>query len=66
MRLQKMALALTRHLTQQEIAERCGTTQPTISAIVRGARTDTSYAIGKKLESLHDKLIVRRGAGGRK
>lgn len=40
-------------LTQREIAERTGTTQATISKLIRGVITDVGYATGKRLEVLH-------------
>lgn len=40
-------------LTQQEVAMRIGTTQATISKLIRGIIADISYASGKQLEELH-------------
>lgn len=40
-------------MTQQEIAERCGSKQSTISEIYRGDTLDPRYALGVKLKRLH-------------
>ena len=49
-------------LTQQEVAEKIGTTQATISKLVRGVITDVGYATGKQLEALHRTKMRRRTA----
>lgn len=40
-------------MTQQQIADECGTTQPTISGIQRGERLRTSYEIGVAIDKLY-------------
>lgn len=47
-------------LTQQEIAQRIGTTQSTISKLIGGVISDVSYATGKRLEQLHRTRKIRQ------
>lgn len=50
-------------MTQQEIADRCGSKQSTISEIYRGDTADPRYALGEKLKKLH---AVKRRAIAKK
>lgn len=60
MTLQKMAKALLKNgMTQAGLAAKCGTTQPTISEIVNGKRTETSYSIGTRMRSLYEQMQAK-------
>lgn len=43
--------------TQARIAERCGTTQTTISDLLRGARKSTGFQIADAIRGLHTKEL---------
>lgn len=47
-------------LTQQQIAEHCGCSQPYISQLGRGIRSGPGFEVGTALKSLYDS---RRKAG---
>ena len=54
-----LAELLRTGLTQRVIAERVGTTQPTINRAAKGA--DVRYVTGKAIESLYSKLKKNAG-----
>lgn len=47
-------------LTQVEIANRVGCSQPTIAQLASGAQRDVRWTYGEKLRSLHRKVVGRR------
>ncbi len=47
-------------ITQQEIADRCGVSQSTISELKRGTITSPSFDFGTKLVALHKSHCGRR------
>ncbi|WLW64284.1 hypothetical protein RA224_12905 [Achromobacter aegrifaciens] len=47
-------------LTQVEIANRVGCSQPTIAQLASGAQRDVRWTYGEKLRSLHRKVVARR------
>lgn len=49
-------------LTQVEIANRVGCSQPTIAQLASGAQRDVRWTYGEKLRSLHRKVVGRRKA----
>lgn len=46
-------------MTQTEIAERVGSTQATVSKLIRGGISDISYATGKRMEALYEERARR-------
>jgi transcriptional regulator with XRE-family HTH domain len=57
---QLIADLLEAGMTQQEIADRCGSKQTTISEIARGVTADPRYALGEKLRRLHARKLAKR------
>lgn len=49
-----------RGLTQQQIAERCGVAQGTVSDLARGATKDPAFQFGQALLALHKSTAPRR------
>lgn len=47
-------------LTQVEIANRVGCSQPTIAMLASGAQRDIRWTYGEKLRALHRKVMGRR------
>jgi predicted transcriptional regulator len=47
-------------LTQVEIANRVGCSQPTIAMLASGGQRDVRWTCGEKLRALHRKVVVRR------
>lgn len=55
-------------MTQKEIADSVGVSQPTISALLNGKRKRTSFETGSAIESLYEsklKTVERRARGPR-
>lgn len=48
-----------RGYSDSEIARSVGATQPTISRLRRGDHADTSYTIGKAIETLHAERMAK-------
>lgn len=49
-------------MTQQEVATLTGTTQATISKLIRGVISDVSYQNGKRLEDLHASQVGKEAS----
>lgn len=48
---------MDRGLTQGEIANRVGLSQPTISRLMRGVHSDTLSAVAARIKALHDAVV---------
>lgn len=48
---------MARGLTQGEIANRVGLSQPTISRLMRGVHSDTLSAVAARIKDLHDAVL---------
>lgn len=48
---------MARGLTQGEIADRVGLSQPTISRLIRGVHGDTHSAVAARIKDLHDAVL---------
>jgi transcriptional regulator with XRE-family HTH domain len=46
-------------LTQREIAQRVGLTQPTISRLLAGLHSDTRSAAAERVKALHEAVILK-------
>ncbi|MDT4809351.1 hypothetical protein D3C80_1694870 [compost metagenome] len=59
MTVQEMLVALSaKGISQKAIAERCGTTQPTIHRAAKGA--GVRYETGKAIETLYEQEVLGR------